>query len=133
MKKIIFLSIFLLFLSGCGAIRLDTYIGMKIMPSYVVSAERVKIIAPQFKASWGFASGLIRGNIYYTIFAPKVVQDLMDRLDDIHKKSKDDSWTDSEQAEMVTKIVQLEYEAGKFIRDQYGDQIMAIVRSIAGI
>lgn len=133
MKKIILIFISILIISGCGTVRFGTYIGNRIMPSYVISSERIKSMAPQFKQSWGYISGFITGNPYYSLFAPSIVKDLMTDLGGLHIKAINGTWTEKEQGEMAIKVLQLEFEAGKFIREEYGDEIMTLIRSVLGV
>lgn len=132
MKKIkgIVLLMFFLLLVGCGTVRLGTYIDTKILPNYQVSADRIKAMAPQFKSSWGAVSGFIQGNIWYKLKTPMMIQNIINKLDEIHLKALDDSWTEREQGEMASLILQLEYEWGKYIYDEYGDTIFNLIKQM---
>lgn len=134
MKKGLFvLVLFLtLMLVGCGTIRFGTYIDTKIMPNYQVSAERIREIAPQFKASWEPVSGFIQGNLWYKLRTPMMIQNIVSRLDAIYISAKNDTWTEKEQGEMASLILQLEYEWGKYIYDTYGDTVVNLIKQIAG-
>ena len=131
MKKFIVLFLTLV-LCGCGTVRFGTYIDTKIMPNYQVSAERIKAIAPQFKASWGLVSGFIQGNSYWKLQAPVVMQNVVNRLDEIYAKAQTDTWTEKEQGEMAALVLQLEYEWGRYLYDTYGDTVVNLIRQMAG-
>lgn len=133
MKKGLFVLVLFLTLTliGCGTIRFGTYIDTKIMPNYQVSAERIRTIAPQFKASWEPVSGFIQGNIWYKLRTPEMIQNIISRLDDIYINAKNDTWTEKEQGEMASLILQLEYEWGKYLYDTYGDTVVNLIKQIA--
>jgi hypothetical protein len=118
-------------LAGCGTVKFGTYIDTQIMPNYQVSAERIRTIAPQFKASWEPVSGFIQGNIWYKLRTPMMIQNIVSRLDDIYIKAKNDAWTEKEQGEMSSLILQLEYEWGKYLYDTYGDTVVNLIKQIA--
>lgn len=132
-SKMLWIIVLAFCLSGCGAVRFGTYIDSKIMPNYQVSAERIKTMAPMFKTYWGYISGFIQGNPYFRLKAPVIVQESMKELDSIHIKAKADTWNENEQGEMATLILLLEYEGGKYIRDEYGDTVINLIKQIAVI
>lgn len=132
MKKLIMILVTVTMLVGCGTVRFGTYIDTKIMPNYQVSAERIRTIAPQFKASWEPVSGFIQGNLLYKLNTPVIVQNIVARLDAIYIGAKNDTWTEKEQGEMASLILQLEYEWGKYIYDTYGDTVVNLIKQIAG-
>jgi hypothetical protein len=132
MKKVILLLIAVCFIAGCGTVRFGTYMGTKILPNYQISAERIKLMAPQFKASWGPVSGFIQGNVYYEQKMPLIVQNIIKKLDAIYIKAQTDIWTEREQGEMCSLVLQLEYEWSKYVYDEYGDTIFGLIKQIAG-
>jgi len=130
MKKILIVIVMVMSLVGCGAVRTGTYIDTKIIPNYQVSAERIRTIAPQFKSSWEPISGFIQGNVLYKMRAPMVIQNIVNRLDEIFLKAKTDTWTEKEQGEMASLILQLESEWGKYLYDTYGGTVVNLMKQI---
>ena len=61
------------------------------------------------------------------------IQNAVTRLDAIWLKAQNDSWTEMEQGEMAVLVLQLEYEWGKYLRDEYGDTIFNLFLQITGV
>ena len=130
--QIFIVAVLLILIPGCGTVRLGTYIDTKILPNYKISADRIRDIAPQFKSSWSYVSGFIQGNTYYKLVTPMSIQNAVTRLDAIWLKAQNDSWTEKEQGEMAVLVLQLEYEWGKYLRDEYGDTIFNLFLQMTG-
>ena len=133
MKQIVIgLTLFVL-LTGCSVVRFGTYIDTKVLPNYKVSAERIKAIAPQFKESWPYVSGFISGSTWYEMMAPTVIKEIVTKLDKIHVKAANDTWTAAEQGEMAVLVIQLEHEGYRYLKDEYGATVINLVRQIASM
>ena len=133
MKQIVICLTLFMLLTGCGVVRFGTYIDTKVLPNYGVSAERVKTIAPQFKESWPYVSGFISGSTWYEMMAPPIIRRIVTRLNNIHVKAMNDTWTAAEQGEMAVLVIQLEHEGYRYLKDEYGATVINLVRQIASM
>lgn len=117
--------------SGCAYANVKSRIASEIIPSYVSTAQRVNDIAPNFTNNWDIVSGIIQGDVNYNREVSGEVQEIVDRLDSLHIKAKDGSWTPRDKGAMVSLVVDLEIKAGQYLDNKYGitDMIRQLILS----
>ena len=78
-------------------------------------------------------SGFISGSPWYEMMAPTVIKEIVTKLDKIHVKAANDTWTAAEQGEMAVLVIQLEHEGYRYLKDEYGATVINLVRQIASM
>jgi len=107
-------------ISGCAYTNIKSRIAADILPSYVSTAERVNSVAPNFVDNWDIVSGIIQGDINYNREVSGEVQEIVDRLDAIHLKAKEGTWSAKDKGSMISLVVDLEIKAGQYLNNKYG-------------